>query len=414
MNYEIINEKNYDIYLLKTDKFKTINISTIIINNYKKEDITKERFLSEYLLLTNNKYSNEISLNKEILELYSPTIGIHDTFSNNHLKSIDITFLNEKFTEKGMNKKSLEFCFDFVFNPNVNNDMFSENYFNITKNIIKNRLLRAKEDSQSIAFFNSFNNFTEDTPIKNDVRGNLNDLEKINNKELYNYYINRLSTGKYVIFVVGEYDEKLVLDLKEILEKNINFKKEYELINNFPITKINEPKEIIDETSFKQSILYLIYKTYNLSDYEREYVLPIFSNLLSDRLFNNVREKESLAYYATSDFLPTYNSLYMYAGISRENYSKCKDLMIKELNDIKNKEITDIEFDKAKESIISRMYSSKDVIGGISSYLIRLVLFNKKTQDEIIENTKKVTKEEVKEIVDKLYLDVSYLLGGIK
>ena len=61
MKYKRIENDNYDLYYYKTNKFKTINITTLIINKMDEKNITLDNFLSSYLLVTNKNYNNEIS-----------------------------------------------------------------------------------------------------------------------------------------------------------------------------------------------------------------------------------------------------------------------------------------------------------------------------------------------------------------
>ena len=119
MSYKVIKCDNYDIYLIKTNKFKTINISTILISDYKKEEITINKFISEYLVNSNEYAKDEVSMSKKYMYLYEPSISVNDFFSNEHHKIYSTTFLNEKYTEKGMNKKTIDFYYSILFNPNL-------------------------------------------------------------------------------------------------------------------------------------------------------------------------------------------------------------------------------------------------------------------------------------------------------
>ena len=65
MKYKKIKKDNYEIYYYKTDKFKTINIETVLINDYDPKDITMDNYISEFLLKTNANYKDEISMNKK-------------------------------------------------------------------------------------------------------------------------------------------------------------------------------------------------------------------------------------------------------------------------------------------------------------------------------------------------------------
>lgn len=414
MNYKKIEEKNYDIYLIKTDKFKTINLSTVFISDYKKEEITKNKFISEYLTHSNNLVKDEVSMSKKYMELYEPSLSINDFFTDKHHKIYSTTFLNEKYTEKGMNKKTIDFYYNTIFNPNLNDGMFDESIFNTIKQQLKTWYKIDEEDSRNMAYFNSLSYISDDLPIKVDNRGNLDDLLKIKREELKDYYFNKLNISKAIVFVVGNYDDSIIDSIKDNMKVNKN---EYELKKVFDVSRVKEVNTVVEEKDFNQSIIYLIYKIIGMTDRERLAVLPILNSILggsSSKLFNNVREKNSLAYYAYSNYSQSNNILYMYAGISKENYEKCSKLMKKELEEIITGNITDDELNNAKSTLESGLLMNYDNIGVISNNLKGQVLLDLPSLDELQDVYKSVTKEEVIELSKKLELDVEYLLKGVK
>ncbi|MBO6195819.1 MAG: insulinase family protein [Bacilli bacterium] len=416
MDYKIINCNNYNIYLVKTNKFKTINISTVFISEFKKDEITKDKFISEYLVNSNNKTKDEVSMSKKFMELYEPSISVYDFYNDMHHKIYGTTFLNEKYTEKGMNKKTIDFYFDVIFNPNIDNKEFDEKNYNIIMNKMKSWYKLDEEDSRSMAYFNSLSYIKDDIPIRIDTRGNIEDLLKIKRNDLKDYYFNKLNKSEVAVFIVGDYNDDLINIIKSNLNGKVN-KNNYDLKNVFNIKKVNKVQNIIEEKEFNQSIIYLIYKIYNMTDRERYYVLPVLNNILggsSAKLFNNVREKNSLAYYAYSGYSPSNNILYMYAGISKENYEKCVELMKKQLEEIKNGNITDRELKDSLKTLDSGILSNFDNVGVISNNLKGQIFFNLPSLDMLKKEYSTVTKEEVIELSFKMDLDIEYLLKGVK
>ena len=414
MKYKKIEEKNYDIYLIKTNKFKTISISTLLFNKYDKEDITKEKFISDFLINSNKEAKTEVLMSKKYMELYEPRINVSDMFRDIHIKTFDSTFLNEKYTEKGMNKKNIDFYYDIIFKPNIDKYGFEEKCFNINIEAYRSMYLRNKEDSSSTAYFNALKNISEDLPIKVDVRGNISDLEKIDRKESLEYYKNELKNSKFMVFVVGDYTDDIINNIKINLDNKVN-KIDINIKKEFDIHKVINEREVIDDSDFKQSIVYLIYKIIGLTKKERESVLPILNNILggsSSKLFNNVREKKSLAYYAYSDYFSSYNIIYMYAGISNNNYKEAVKLMKNELNEIIKGNITDEEINGAKESLSSSLLKIDDKISGIINSLKSHIIFEIPMHDELREKYNSVTKEEIIKLAKKIELDVTYLLKG--
>lgn len=413
MKYKKIEKDNYEIYYYKTNKFKSINITTMLITDFDKNNITLDNFISNYLLLTNNTYKDEISMNKKYLDLYNPNYSIIDNYKDYHYKFFDITFLNEKYVEKGNNKKVIDFYFDIMFNPNTENNSFDLGQSTIIKDRMKTDYNLMEENPDYKAYFDSMKLISEDFPIKNNPRGKKSYLNKIDLKNAYKYYLDEIKNSKYIVFVVGDVDEDF-FDLIDEHLKNVK-KRELNIRKNFEVNKVKKIEEKEVSSKYNQSIIYLYYKLLDTSLREREIVLPLLNYILggpSSKLFNNVREKNSLSYYVSSNFLKYYNYLYINAGISYKNKDKAYKLIFKEVDNMKKGNITTKEINDSKKAIEASILQKEDSFRRIVSDMITSILFDKPSSEEVIEETKTVTKKEIVDLSNKLDLDVKYILRG--
>lgn len=414
MKYKKIEHANYDLYYYKTNKYKTINITTLLISDLDEKKITLDNFLSSYIVNTSKKYNDEILMNKKYIDLYNPSFSVYDIYRDYHYKFYDISFLDELYLEKGNNKKVIDFYYDSIFNINEKNNELDKVQTKLIKEQMKTNYALDEEDPSEKAYLNSIKLVSDDLPIKINPKGNKKDLYKISVKESYSYYKNMIKKSKVLVFVTGNVDDNLLKNIDNCLKNNI-YKNEYEIKVTYEISKVEKVKEKIDKTKFNQSILYLIYKIPNITKKEREVVLPLFNNILggsSSRLFNNVREKNSLAYYAYSNFFKNYGLLYMYAGINYKNYDKAKKIMIDTLEDLKKGNITKEEITNSKEAILSALLKNDDNIYSVVNDMITSVLFNKIDLETYKKELKSIAKEELIKLSNKLELDVIYLLKG--
>jgi predicted Zn-dependent peptidase len=138
VEYRKVNEHAYNIHFIKTNKFKKIKIRINFKEKIEKELIVYRNMLSLILLEATKKYQTRRLLDIECENLYNISVSSNTSQSGNYqLLRFDTTFLNEKYTEEGMNEKSLQFFLDFIFNPNVDKGMFDIQTFNNAKNILK-------------------------------------------------------------------------------------------------------------------------------------------------------------------------------------------------------------------------------------------------------------------------------------
>ena len=415
MKYKKIEHVNYDLYYYKTDKYKTINITTLLISDLDEKKITLDNFLSSYIVNTSKKYNDEILMNKKYIDLYNPSFSVYDIYRDHHYKFYDITFLDELYLEKGNNKKVIDFYYDSMFNINEKYNKLNKVQTKLIKEQMKTNYALDEEDPSEKAYLNSIKLVSDDLPIKINPKGNKKDLYKINVKESYSYYKNMIKKSKVIVFVTGNIDDKLLSIIDNNLKNNI-YKNDYDIKVTYELSNVNKTKEKIDKTKFNQSILYLLFKIPNITKKEREVILPLFNNILggaSSRLFNNVREKNSLAYYAYSNFFKNYGLLYMYAGINFDNYEKTKIIMQETLKDLQKGNFTTEEINNSKEAILSALLKNEDNIYSLVNDMITSVLFKKIDIETYKKQLKTITKKELIELSNKFELDVIYLLRGI-
>ena len=145
-------------------------------------------------------------------------------------------------------------------------------------------------------------------------------------------------------------------------------------------------------------------------------VLPIFNYILggsSSKLFNNVREKNSLAYYVYSDFYDIENILYLTAGIQKSNFEKTVELMKEQVEEMKNGNITEMEINNSKEFFVSKLLAVDDSFYMKISNLVGHTAYDRILYDEKEKEFLSVTKDEIITLANKLDLDFVYLFGGV-
>ena len=155
--------------------------------------------------------------------------------------------------------------------------------------------------------------------------------------------------------------------------------------------------------------------TFNDDDYFSLIVAnSIYGGGAQSKLFNNVREKLSLAYYAGS-VLDSYKGFLMVnAGIEFENFNKAYDEILVQLDEMKQGNITNDELDASKGFIINSYTSSYDDQSSLISFHLGERIRGRNYDIEYcMEQIKKVTREDVVNVIQKVHLDTVYFLEGL-
>ena len=105
------------------EKFKTISIDIHFLREINKKEITKRNLLKMILLNSTKEYQSERELMIESEELYDIKVSSSSARVGNFSDlSFQTKFLNEKYTEEDMNRESIIFFLDLIFNPNIENN----------------------------------------------------------------------------------------------------------------------------------------------------------------------------------------------------------------------------------------------------------------------------------------------------
>ena len=407
----------YNVHIIKTKRFKTTTIEVNFLRKIKKEEITIRNFLSEILLQSTKQYPTKRLLTLKSMELYNANIGSSNSrIGNFENLSFSLKFLDEKYTEEGMFNQTLDFFFDTLFNPNVENERFDEKSFKIVNKIIYNEIKSVKDNMTKYSLIKMLEHIGHGEPYSYIGYGYIDDLEKITPSKLYEYYKDVLKSDKVDIFVIGDVNSDEVLELINEKFKINTVKKsigkamiQHEKIRG-RARKITEWENII------QSKLNIGFKLKDLSNYELRYVLPIYSQILggsaNSKLFKNVREKNSLAYYINSVPHIYDNLLLIYSGISKSDFDKALTLIKKELTNMKKGKITDDEINDAKAGMISSIETITDSQRRILNMYYTKELVGGDDIDKRIETFNKVSKNDIVKVANKLKIDTVYLMYG--
>ena len=414
MQYKKHNIDGIDIHIIKTNKFKSIYISTVLINKFKKENLTNNFVLRKLLTTSSKKLKNEIEVTRKVSELYNSGIVIsNDVVNETITTNFDMEVLEDKYTEDGLLENALNYYFDTILYPNIINDEFEKENFDLAIKTATTYYESEKENKNKYAVDNAFL-LIDDEFLKYNRNGYMDDLKNITRKSIATYYKELLDKANVSIFLIGNINEEKVLN---IIRNNINgkFKNNNNYFKNITFTEKTKSIEKEDIEKNNQSILVMIYKILNLTDRERNVVLPVFNRIFgvgtNSKLFKNVREKNSLCYDIRSTVSRS-SIMTIQSGIDFKNKEKCIELINQELTNMKNGNISDEEFNEAINFRRKSLKQFEDYNDSILYIKESNILFNNDDLDDRNKQLDTIKKEEIIELSKKIYLNITYLLKG--
>lgn len=276
------------------------------------------------------------------------TFGI-DKMGDNQILKFYIEGINDSFLPNNQNllNEMINTIFELVFNANIENDKFNEEILKIEKENLKQVIEGKIDDKDFYAFETCISKMYGNSGFGLYKYGRLEDIEKIDSKNLAEYYNKLIQIAKIDIFISGSGIDE---NIKDILSENENVKKlpprseNYILNNEYTenkqiVEKVNEIHESMDVTQGKLVIgLDVLSKQENLQPIAMVYN-SILGNGANSMLFQNVREKASLAYSARSLYVRQKANIFIRCGIEIQNYNKALNLIKEQVSNIVDRKI---------------------------------------------------------------------------
>lgn len=402
---------------IQTNKFKTNLFAIFLTVPLNKETVTKNALITAILRRGSKNLPSQEQISKKLEEMYGAGFdcGIEKS-GDYHTIKFYLELINDQYLPKkeDLSSKAIEMLLSIAFNPYTENGAFKEEYVEQEKENLK-QIIEGKIDNKgSYALERCLEEMYKNKPYGLYKYGYIEDLSKITAKELYKYYLEMIQNCKIDIFASGELQE----NTEQIIKENEDIKKlqerKFEIQTDDQKEEIKEPKvinESMDVTQGKLVIgLDILLNKENLS-----YITMVYNTILgvgaNSKLFQNVREKASLAYTCGSNYIKRKQIIVVRAGIEIENYNKALEIINTQLEDMKNGKFTDEDIQSAKNLIFATINNIEEEQDTEISYYFGQELAKKDvTIEEYKNKIEQVTKEQIQEVANSIKTNTIYFL----
>ena len=422
MPYKIQETKRgIKTHMIETNKFKTNLFAIFLSVPLNRVSVTQNALIPAVLRrgTANLKTQEEISIALE--NMYGATLdcGVEKTGDNQTLKfyleTLNDTFLPE---QENLSKKAIELLLDVVFNPLTENGNLKKEYVESEKKTIK-RLIEGKIDNKDMYAYNRcIEEMYKNKPYGLYKYGYIEDLDKLDEKNLYEDYKKLLNEAKIDIFVSGNFGNDDIIDvineninivnLKPREDKHIINTEEKEKKEKVEVQTIQEPKDV---TQGKLVIGLDI----DFYEPDSKYAMCLYNVILGEsatsKMFQNVREKAGLAYSARSTYVRQKNNIFIRAGIEISNYEKALNIIKEQLEDMKNGKFTEEDIENAKKYMVAGIKTVQDEQDSEITYYMGQELSGKLIYfEDYINKINDVTREQIDKIAKNININTIYFL----
>lgn len=414
-------QNNIYFHFLPTKKYKTNHIIVKLKAPLARDTVTKRALISYMLKQGTVSYPSEQAIMQKLDALYGATLRL-DTMKrgSNHIIHIQLEVANERFIqgESAIINEALQLLQEIIFSPVTENGVFPETVVATEKRKLTNKINALKDNKLLYANQRLINHMYENEPFSLHKDGYISDLDTIDATNLYAYYETMLNNDQIDIYVVGDF---LITEMEQLLSTHFARKKwnrvEEQSIPAPQLIEQREQRIVTEHEAIQQAKLHIGYRT-NCTIADATYgALQVFNGIFggypSSRLFINVREKNSLAYYIASRIESHQGLLIVYSGIEAADVEKTIAIINEQYEAICAGDFTESELQETKQLIISNLYETLDQPTNTVELFYQYNLANKSlTIKEMIAQIEQVTKEAVCDIANNIQLDTIYLLAN--
>lgn len=394
-----------EIIFDKLENISTCSVGVFVKTGSKDESDSEEGIshVLEHMIFKGTEKRNYFQISEEV-DYLGASVNAHTT------KEETVFYINALTEFLG---KSVDILFDIVTNSLIDSEELEKE-----KDVIVEEIKMYKDSPDDLVFELNYGNCIKGQYSK-PIIGTEQSVKGFTSEEIKKYYKERYTKDNIVIVVSGNFNEDEIISkvdeyFDKLGDKKVNRREKIDF--SFVVGERKEVKEINQVNiciSFEGEKYNSKTKIYN------DISSSIMGGSMSSRLFQEIREKNGLAYSVY-----TYNQYYQeggivstYIGTNIENYEKAIKLTLDEFEKFRKNGITEVELQKAKNKYLSRIAFSMENPRSRMSILGNY--YTRKNEILDIENLKKEVKEtkieDINEFLKTRYTEKNItILGNIE
>jgi predicted Zn-dependent peptidase len=400
-----------------TDKFKTITVQLFFHRPLRKDDVTESSLLPSVLQRGSVTYPTRMQLANRLEDLYGTELMAEvGKKGERQLVVFTLDLVHDQYLpgENQLLKNALEILSDMLTKPVLDGESFKAEYVSQEKEQHEKVINGLINDKIAYSVERCLQVMCGDEPFGVFKYGTVEQLKEIDGSSLYRFYRRFLAESPAELHIIGDVDTAEVTALAEEVFAFERSKEE-------PVPKTlvqkdtGEVKYVTEELDVNQGKLVLGYRTgltYGDDDY---FALLVYNGILGgfshSKLFQNVREKASLAYYAYSRLEKHKGLMIISSGIEVKNYDQAIEIINKQIADMAKGDFTAEDFDNTVSGLRNQFLVEEDNPSLVINRAVDGMLTGRtETTDELLKKLSAVTHENVARVAEQVKLDTVYFL----
>ncbi|OIJ09962.1 peptidase M16 [Anaerobacillus arseniciselenatis] len=410
-----------NLHVVETKKYKTNTIVLHIKSPLVREAVTKRALLPYILQNGTERFPTRKAIRSYLDELYGATLSVDvGKKGENQILSFRMDVSNENFLKDKtpLLEEAIKLLADIILHPTLESGVFKSQVVTNEKRNLKQQIQSIFDDKLRYANMRVTEEMCKDEPYGLSVWGYEDELDAITEGELFEQYNSMLTNDSFDLFVVGDVNNS---DINRMVQNYFVFEGDRKPITNSVENKqkqeVSKENVVFEEQDIKQGKLHIGFRTnttFNDDDYfAMQMFNGIFGGFSHSKLFINVREKASLAYYASSRYESHKGILMVMSGIEFSKYDQAVSIIKEQLGSMQNGDFTDEEIVQTKAVLKNQVLETIDVAKGHVELLYHNSIANKtRSVSDWLTGIDNVKKEDIVKVAEQIQLDTIYFLKG--
>ncbi|MFB4158761.1 EF-P 5-aminopentanol modification-associated protein YfmF [Geomicrobium sp. JSM 1781026] len=418
---EQFNVGSLHVHWQPSDKYKTTTFVLQMKAPLEDEKTSAARaLLTQVLQAGTKKYPSRREIRKHLDGLYGASFGADvGKKGEQHFVTFFAEVVHEQYLQsenEPLAKEMLRFFLSVLFEPAENDDgAFLDSIIKEEKQALISRVKSIADDKIRYANQRLVEEMCKEERYGIPPYGTATHIEDVDERALQDAYTDLLKTNAFDLFITGPGERE---EIESVLNEYATQFTSKSVTSETKMQKApEETREVVDHEDVQQAKLHMGFRVpFQASDNEYAAVLVtngIFGAFPHSKLFVNVREKESLAYYAASRYEPYKGLVFAMAGIASDKYERAVTIIKEQLQELKNGNFTDEELQTTQYMLSNQILEQVDSARGSIDLLYQNVLTNKhRSVEDRVKEIQSVSREDVTRIASEITLDTVYLLTG--
>lgn len=406
-----------DLFLNPTPKFRT-NLVQVFVERPLDEDYTKFALLAQVLKRGTTKYPTTIELAQHWDSLYGALFsGNVYKLGEHHVFELQLELPSERYVSgQRVLRDGLKTLADMLISPVIVDGLLSPQHVTQEKQALVRAIDSLFNDKAQYSAVRCIAEMCNREAYARLELGHRDEVPSLSDADLTSFYKSKLPDAKYRVVITGDvaFPEAVAACEEAFTGLRSSDRGVAATQVDIAVGEVRVKEEVQEVNQAKLVMGLRAYADCASDDYPALLMCNgVLGAYAHSKLFVNVREKASLAYYCMSSLLPVKGIMLIRSGIAADKYEQVVEIINEQINHLRRGNISEDELGNTKLALFNSLRADEDRPAKLAQSLVeRLVAGAHYTNTELRDRLDDVTANDIAIAANKLQLDTVYFLRG--